>query len=708
MNVWRVCVLVFILFSGSHMITQGKSAVDRTRSRNKASRKRLHEKDDPIPPNSYLDQFLREHSKPIVRLKSGRETSFELNIDSRYNFNPPIKTAPFSSTGEPWPLPKKYQSENEKVLKLDKEQFKIEVLNKSCDILMEAIKRYTKIIQNHIIEEHYEFVYNFDEKTFTDRKRQEERKYNEVENMPNLEIDVAEEDCGYPHIDMKESYTLVVRPDITRLTADQVWGAVRGLETFSQLLFRKWRTDEVYAKVTEIEDGPRFPHRGILMDTSRHYIHKNTIKNVLDGMAYNKMNVLHWHIVDDNSFPYQSEVFPKLSEKGAFHPDLVYTIDDIKELVEYARYRGIRVVPEFDTPGHTFSWLGYPEIKSTCYTGDTPLKGPMGPINPAQDKTYMFMSKLFSEIYNVFPDSFVHLGGDELHSTCWATNPAIRAYLQEHGNIPAYEARTNAGRYVDKAVGYYFKRLIETLETAAREKQQKKSFIMWEDVLKNTDKVPLDSILQVWMGRPSNVLSLNERGYRALYSSCWYLDHYKTMPMWPDYYNCDPSPYNSEAEEKGKILGGEACLWAEYITTDTLMSFMWPRASAPAERLWSSRSTTNIANAAMRLQEQRCRMIFRGLPTGHISGPDYCLRPKDGSFNWNEKDQFNAAAEPEAQFAVKNSKDENNISIFVLSQYHHYLPVMNIVLTLAGLYIIICVSGCRKRRGHFSIFQSNN
>jgi hypothetical protein len=153
-----------------------------------------------------LARFLDEHSKPVVRLISGyQSTSFDLNIDSRYDFKPPIKTAPFSSTGEPWPLPKKYKSERESILKLDREQFKISVLNKSCDILTQAIKRYTKIIQNHVIEEHYEFVYNFDGKTKADRKRYEEKKYEEVQSMPNLEIDVTSEDCGYPHVDMNES-----------------------------------------------------------------------------------------------------------------------------------------------------------------------------------------------------------------------------------------------------------------------------------------------------------------------------------------------------------------------------------------------------------------------------------------------------------------------------------------------------------------------
>ncbi|XP_052815810.1 beta-hexosaminidase subunit beta-like isoform X2 [Mya arenaria] len=677
-------------------------------------------KNEQVPPggkdNPFLQEFLDIHSRPKVVLETREHSMFNLKMDESFEFKPPIRKAPFSSTGEPWPMPAKYVSNKDKLLQLNTASFKLKILNKNCDILEDAIKRYTNLISSHVPEEHYEFIYNFDEKTRAFREHEMQDKYQHVTEMGDLEIHVENEECRYPHVQMDESYKLVVKEGVCKLSADRVWGALRGLETFSQLLFRKFNTSQVYAKETEIEDKPRFPHRGILIDTSRHYIHKHVIRDVLDGMAYTKLNVLHWHMVDDNSFPYQSEVYPKLSEKGAYHPTLIYSLKDIRELVEYARLRGIRVVPEFDSPGHSFSWFGYPEIKSTCYTRNgKAVRGPIGPINPAKNETYEFMSNLFNEIFDVFPDEFVHLGGDELHDSCWATNPTITAYLEEFGNIPQVEARTsNVQNYINKAIGFYFSRLIKTLKDTAEQKQQRKNFIMWEDVLRNTEKVPSESILQVWMGQPSNVRVLNSKGYKALYSSCWYLDNIEQYPMWSKYYECDPSPYSSDAEEKGRLLGGEACLWAEFITTDTLMTMMWPRSLAPAERLWSPRNVRDIGSAARRIEEQRCRMINRGLATGHISGPDYCIRP-NGEYLRKTSEHtaenkvpgvldrvlnVGQALDLGAEYSLNDSPSEKGgrVPLVVFTNYYNYLPFVNIVLSLTGIYLLLMASKCFRQR----------
>ncbi|KAK6036208.1 glycosyl hydrolase family 20, catalytic domain protein [Cooperia oncophora] len=152
---------------------------------------------------------------------------------------------------------------------------------------------------------------------------------------------------SFPQMDMDER--------IATLTAVQVWGALRGLETFSQLIYQPTK-NKYRVRTVSIADSPRFPHRGVMIDSSRHFLPVGIILENLDLMAQNKMNVLHWHLVDSESFPYTSLKFPNMSLLGAYTPAHIYSVDDIRKVMDYARLRGIRVVPEFDTPGHAGAW----------------------------------------------------------------------------------------------------------------------------------------------------------------------------------------------------------------------------------------------------------------------------------------------------------------------------------------------------------------
>lgn len=143
-------------------------------------------------------------------------------------------------------------------------------------------------------------------------------------------------------------------------------------------------------------------------------------------MSFNKLNVFHWHVVDDQSFPYTLRKFPQMAQKGAYHPKLVYTRDDIERIKKEARLRGIRVIPEFDTPGHTFSWgKSFPELLTPCWgqgrpdTPNYPHHGPREIINPTLNGTFNFMEDLYKEIRDDFPDEYVHLGMDEAYYACW-------------------------------------------------------------------------------------------------------------------------------------------------------------------------------------------------------------------------------------------------------------------------------------------------
>ncbi|NWX89837.1 HEXA hexosaminidase, partial [Nothoprocta pentlandii] len=406
-----------------------------------------------------------------------------------------------------------------------------------------------------------------------------------------LLVSVATPGCdGFPSLDSKESYKLSISMDSLLLSADAVWGALRGLETFSQLVGRD-EAGTYYVNATEIVDFPRFPHRGLLLDTSRHYLPLKAILQTLDVMAYNKFNVFHWHIVDDPSFPYESAVFPELSRKvthpggwrgsrrrcaeersprtspfpqGAFSAVThVYTADDVRTVIEYARLRGIRVVAEFDTPGHTLSWgPGAPGLLTPCYSGKN-LSGTYGPINPILNSTYEFVSHLFREVSAVFPDSFLHLGGDEVDFTCWKSNPKIRAFMQEMG----------FGEDFTKLESFYIQRLLDIVSSYG------KGYVVWQEVFDNAVKLRPDTIVHVWKEKSppyvQEMAQVTKAGYRALLSAPWYLNRISYGQDWINAYQVEPLQFEGAPEQKERVIGGEACMWGEYVDVTNLTPRLW-------------------------------------------------------------------------------------------------------------------------------------
>ncbi|KAK2524597.1 Hexa [Columba guinea] len=385
------------------------------------------------------------------------------------------------------------------------------------------------------------------------------------------------------------------------LSADTVWGALRGLETFSQLVGRD-ENGTYYINETEIVDFPRFPHRGLLLDTSRHYLPLRAILETLDVMAYNKFNVFHWHIVDDPSFPYESLTFPELSKQGAFNPmSHVYTASDVQTVIEYARLRGIRVIAEFDTPGHTLSWgPGAPGLLTPCYLGKDP-SGTYGPINPVLNSTYQFVADLFQEVSAVFPDFFLHLGGDEVDFTCWKSNPKIRDFMKEMGFGEDYK----------KLESFYIQRLLDIISSLG------KGYIVWQEVFDNEVKVRPDTIIHVWKekGTPymEEMANVTKAGYRALLSAPWYLNRISYGQDWIAAYQVEPLKFEGSPEQRERVIGGEACMWGEYVDVTNLAPRLWPRAGAVAERLWSNATVRDLKDAYARLAAFRCTLLGRGV-----------------------------------------------------------------------------------------------
>ena len=225
-----------------------------------------------------------------------------------------------------------------------------------------------------------------------------------------------------------ESYQLTVSDSGAQLTASTALGALHGLQTFLQLV--TITPSGFAAPAVTIKDQPRFPWRGTMIDVSRHFIPIDVLKRNLDGMAAVKMNIMHWHLSDDQGFRAQSKVFPKLTGMGS--DGQFYTQEEIRDLIAYAHDRGIRVVPEFDMPGHSRSWVvGYPELAS----GPGPFTLEQGDpiLDPTREETYKFLEKFIAEMAKLFPDPYFHIGGDEVDGKQWDANPKIQEFIHAHG-----------------------------------------------------------------------------------------------------------------------------------------------------------------------------------------------------------------------------------------------------------------------------------
>ncbi|KAM9252774.1 beta-hexosaminidase subunit beta [Dugong dugon] len=452
----------------------------------------------------------------------------------------------------------------------------------SCVILQEAFRRY------------YEYIFGFYE-----RHHGPTRFSTGTELQQLLVTVVLDSECdAFPNISSDESYSLLVKEPVAMLKANRVWGALRGLETFSQLIYQdSYGTFTISESI--ITDSPRFPHRGILIDTSRHYLPIKAILKTLDAMSFNKFNVLHWHVVDDQSFPYQSITFPELSNKGSYSLSHIYTPNDVRKVIEYARLRGIRVIPEFDSPGHTLSWgKGQNDLLTPCYNAQEP-SGYFGPINPTVNTTYNFLYKFFKEISKVFPDQFIHLGGDEVEFYCWASNPKIQNFMKQKGFGEDYK----------KLESFYVQKLVDIIAAV------NKSSIVWQEVFDGNKELQPGTVVEIWKAEnyPEEQTKVTEAGYPIILAAPWYLDLIRYGQDWKTYYEVEPLNFSGSQEQKKLMIGGEACLWGEFVDATNLTPRLWPRASAVGERLWSHKGVRNLEDAYHRLIRHRCRMVRRGI-----------------------------------------------------------------------------------------------
>jgi hexosaminidase len=389
-----------------------------------------------------------------------------------------------------------------------------------------------------------------------------------------------------------ESYVLEVTTSGAKLSAPTPLGTLHGLQTFLQLI--EVSSDGFAAPEVSINDKPRFPWRGLMIDSARHFVPLDVLKRNIDGLEAVKMNVFHWHLSENQGFRVESKKFPKLHEMGS--DGLYYTQEDIHDLIEYARDRGIRVVPEFDVPGHSTAWfVGYPELASG--PGPYGIERKWGVFDPAFDptseKTYKFLDQFVAEMAKLFPDRFFHVGGDEVNGKQWDANPKIQEFIKAH------DLKNNQG------LQSYFNKRLEPIVS-----KHGKSMIGWDEVLDPT--LPKDIVIQSWRG-PDSLAAAAKQGFRGILSNGYYLDlgwsaarHYAVDPL-------SGAAANLSPEEKARILGGESCMWAEYINPENIDSRIWPRNAAIAERLWSPQEVTDAAAMHTRMEALANRLEWLGL-----------------------------------------------------------------------------------------------
>lgn len=413
-----------------------------------------------------------------------------------------------------------------------------------------------------------------------------------------------------------ESYALNVSASNSCVaTARSVFGLLHALESLLQLA----GLDGVLRNVpVHIIDRPRFLHRAVMLDTGYRFVAVKEIEQILDTMAANKLNVLHWHITDFASFPSGSTRFPELAAKGAHgrNPSereaATYQPVVMKAVVEHARLRGVRVIPEWDIPGHGSWGKGRPDLMvATC--GDT--------LDPSNPETYSFLADFFEDMLTVFPDEDWFLGGDETaYTSCYGPGSGISKWAKQH-NFTGYDAFNYFWRNLSSALD---RRVTKRLGVWFGEPTWNCSL---KDCTPRAKDLPAGSWAIAYENEPGDVATAASRfAGGAVFAGPWYLDTqsptsdcsiYARHELWKCVYAADPLAHAlnvtqcASGQDLHCVLGGEATQWGA--TAGSFGTSTWLPAAAIAEVLWSGASTgPAAAQVESRLADQACRMAMRG------------------------------------------------------------------------------------------------
>eukprot|EP01133_Synstelium_polycarpum_P018604 gene18604-22263_t len=413
---------------------------------------------------------------------------------------------------------------------------------------------------------------------------------------------------------VSENYTLSIDGSSNiAVTADTVYGAMRALETFSQLISYNETADAYSINFTPImiNDFPRFQWRGLMIDPARHYLPKTMIMHILDSMSWSKLNVLHIHLTDGESFTPQSLTFPNLTTEGAFNPLAIYSVEDLEEIVAYGKMVGVRVQAEIDVPGHSMAWTkAFPDIITVCpdYDSDTDHV----PFSPASEQTIPIIDGVFNDMIKIFDSNTFHTGGDEVVLDCWGEDPKVIAWMAQN-NYTTVQTQQ-----------YFTDHFTKTLAAA------NKTMVIWNDAYANGVTLDPSTIIQVW-DSSTLMQDIVDSGFRAIASFDYYLNlmapsgnsnYYEWIDTYQGMYHSDPQANITTNEHL--VIGGETPIWGEQVDIGSIDAFIWPRAIAIAERLWSDREVTYIPTSMTRFTDFICRISARGTAASPIE-PDWCL-----------------------------------------------------------------------------------
>lgn len=429
-----------------------------------------------------------------------------------------------------------------------------------------------------------------------------------------------------------ESYTLTVTKKAIKIAARTYVGVVRALTTLSQLIKVEGSQVKIENVPLTIKDRPRYPYRGVMVDTSRHFIDVPTLMKLMDAMALNKLNAFHWHISDSDSFPMHMPSHPNMT-KGAFSNAEVYTSTDVQKLVKHAKARGIAIIPELDAPSHTRSWAEAPEWSNylTCVAPGDPYFGiPLGMLDVTQDTTYELLQGLYNDLQRgYFKDfKFLHIGADEVDPTCTSQIPRIAEFMKSHG----FED------YGD-VLNYFVNRTKGLLASTTTR-------VIWSNPDTLYLKLAEDDIVQWWGNTtglsygfetyPNNRFILSN--FDHFYLDCGMGSYFGNASWcayntWGKIYSFEPDHHIHKEEWRKNVFGGEVAMWDELGNDYNVGTKIWPRGIAFAERFWSPKnnSGSNYLSMFTRMNTQINRFKKRGISVSPASS-GYCEKNPQNCF----------------------------------------------------------------------------